>query len=139
MALGIGNDLPVLQSQKSLRLHSLSIEKSISRLSTGFQINSASDDAAGLAKSQKLTAQINGTGQALRNLNDGISLMQTADGALDSSTDLLQRMRELAVQSANATNNAESRNYLDAEFQRLLSEVERVRKIPIGMVSFQSN
>jgi flagellin len=128
MAIGIGNDLPVLQSQKSLRLHSLSIEKSISRLSTGFQINSASDDAAGLAKSQKLTAQINGTGQALRNLNDGISLMQTADGALDSSTDLLQRMRELAVQSANASNNAESRNYLDAEFQSLLSEVERVSK-----------
>jgi flagellin len=126
MALGIGNDLPVLQSQKSLRLHSLSIEKSISRLSTGFQINSASDDAAGLAKSQKLTAQINGAGQAIRNLNDGISLMQTADGALDSSTELLQRMRELAVQSANATNNAESRNYLDAEFQSLLSEVERI-------------
>ncbi len=126
MALGIGNDLPVLLSQKSLRLHNLSIEKSIGRLSTGIQINSASDDAAGLAKSQKLTAQINGTGQAIRNLNDGIGLMQTADGALDSSTDLLQRMRELAVQSANATNNAESRNYLDAEFQSLLSEVERI-------------
>jgi flagellin len=128
MALGIGNDLPVLQSQKSLRLHSLSIEKSIGRLSTGIQINSASDDAAGLAKSQKLTAQINGAGQAIRNLNDGIGLLQTADGALDSSTDLLQRMRELAVQSANATNNSESRNFLDAEFQSLLSEVERLSK-----------
>jgi flagellin len=128
MALGIGNDLPVLLSQKSLRSHNLSIEKSVGRLSTGFQINSASDDSAGLAKSQKLTAQINGAGQAIRNLNDGISLMQTADGALDSTTDLLQRMRELAVQSANASNNAENRNYLDVEFQSLLSEVERISK-----------
>ncbi len=126
MALGIGNDLPVLLSQKSLRMHNMSIEKSVERLSTGFQINSASDDSAGLAKSQKLTAQILGVGQAIRNLNDGISLMQTADGALDSATDLLQRMRELAVQSANASNNAESRNYLDVEFQGLLSEVERI-------------
>jgi flagellin len=126
MALGIGNDMPVMQSQKSLRLHNLSIEKSINRLSTGFQINSASDDAAGLAKSQKLTSQIIGVGQAIRNLNDGISLMQTADSALDSTSNLLQRMRELAVQSASANNDATSRNYLDTEFQSLLSELERL-------------
>jgi flagellin len=128
MALGIGNELPVLQSQQSLRLQNQSIAKSIGRLSTGLQINSASDNAAGLAMSQRLTAQINGVGKAIRNLNDGISLMQTADGALDSSTHLLQRMRELAVQSANASNNSESRNFLDAEFQSLLSEVERMSK-----------
>jgi flagellin len=98
----------------------------IQRLSSGLRINSAKDDAAGLAISDRMTAQINGLNQAARNANDGISLAQVADGALASVTDNLQRMRELAVQSANATNSASDRAALQQEVGQLAAEIDRV-------------
>ncbi len=98
----------------------------IQRLSSGLRINSAKDDAAGLAISSRMTAQINGLNQAARNANDGISLAQVADGALSSVTDNLQRMRELAVQSANATNSASDRAALQQEVGQLAAEIDRV-------------
>src|ERR1019366_95825 len=98
----------------------------IQRLSSGLRINSAKDDAAGLAISDRMTAQINGLNQAARNANDGISLAQVADGALSSVTDNLQRMRELAVQSANATNSSSDRAALQQEVSQLETEIDRV-------------
>ncbi len=98
----------------------------IQRLSSGLRINSAKDDAAGLAISDRMTAQINGLNQAARNANDGISLAQVADGALASVSDNLQRMRELAVQSANATNSASDRAALQQEVSQLETEIDRV-------------
>ncbi len=96
------------------------------RLSTGKRINSAKDDAAGLAISNRMTSQIRGLDQAVRNSNDAISMLQTADGATIEITNMLQRMRELAVQSRNDTNNDEDREFLDLEFQQLASEVTRI-------------
>jgi flagellin len=96
------------------------------QLSTGKRINSAKDDAAGLAIASKMTSQIRGLDQAVRNANDGISLLQTAEGATIEITNMLQRMRELGVQSANDTNTAEDRSYLDLEFQQLKGEIDRV-------------
>ncbi|WP_408596764.1 flagellin, partial [Limnohabitans sp.] len=98
------------------------------RLSTGKRINSAKDDAAGLSISNRMTSQIRGLNMAIKNANDGISLMQTAEGALDEVTSSLQRMRELAVQAANGTNNAQDRAALDAEVQQLKSEIDRTAK-----------
>jgi len=98
------------------------------RLSTGKRINSAKDDAAGLGISDRMTSQIRGLNMAIKNANDGISLMQTAEGALDEVTSSLQRMRELAVQAANGTNNAQDRAALDAEVQQLKSEIDRTAK-----------
>jgi flagellin len=102
------------------------LSTAIQRLSSGLRINSAKDDAAGLAISSRMTAQINGLNQAARNANDGISLAQVADGALASVTDNLQRMRELAVQSANATNSASDRAALQQEVGQLAAEIDRV-------------
>ena len=96
------------------------------RLSTGKRINSAKDDAAGLAISNRMTSQIRGLDQAVRNANDAISMLQTADGATIEITNMLQRMRELAVQSRNDTNNTTDREFLDLEFQQLASEVTRI-------------
>jgi flagellin len=97
------------------------------RLSSGKRINSARDDAAGLGISNRMTSQIRGLDQAVRNANDGISLIQTAEGALDQATNVLQRMRELSIQSANGTyNDSENRASLDAEFQQLLKEIDRI-------------
>jgi flagellin len=96
------------------------------RLSSGLRINSAKDDAAGLAISDRMTSQIRGLNQAVRNANDGISLAQTAEGALSETTNILQRMRELAVQSANDTNTTTDRTSLQAEVTQLQSEVNRI-------------
>jgi flagellin len=96
------------------------------RLSSGLRINSAKDDAAGLSISERMTSQINGLNQARRNANDGISVSQTAEGALQTSGDILQRIRTLAVQSANDTNSTADRNALQAEVSQLLSEFDRV-------------
>jgi flagellin len=98
------------------------------QLSSGKRINSAKDDAAGLAISEKMTSQVRGLNQAIRNANDGISLLQTAEGAMVEITNMMQRMRELAVQSANDTNAQDDRNYLDLEFQQLKAEINRVTK-----------
>ena len=102
------------------------MSQTMERLSTGSRINSASDDAAGLAISSKMTSQINGLNMAVRNANDGISMIQTADGALVEMTGMLQRMRELSVQSASDTNTSTDRAALDLEFEALKAEIERI-------------
>src|SRR2546429_1272546 len=102
-----------------------SLSTTMQRLSSGLGVNSAKDDAAGLAIAERMNAQVKGMNVAIRNANDAISLSQTAEGALGKVGDMLQRMRELAVQSANATNSAADRTSLDAEYQQLGSEITR--------------
>ncbi len=126
MALVINTNVASLNAQRNLSTSQLALNRSMQRLSSGLRINSAKDDAAGLAISDRMTAQIRGLNQAARNANDGISMAQTAEGALQETTNLLQRMRELAVQSANATNTTSDRTSLDAEFQQLKDEIDRV-------------
>jgi flagellin len=115
-----------LNAQRNLATNSSSLATTIQRLSSGLRINSAKDDAAGLAISERFTTQIRGMNQAARNANDGISLAQTAEGALQEVSNNLQRIRELAVQSANATNSASDRAALQAEVAQLIQEIDRV-------------
>ncbi len=126
MALVINTNIASLNAQRNLSTSQLALHRSMQRLSSGLRINSAKDDAAGLAISDRMTAQIRGLNQAARNANDGISMAQTAEGALQETTNLLQRMRELSVQSANATNTDSDRASLDAEFDQLVSEINRI-------------
>ena len=126
MASTINTNLASMTAQRNLGLSQASLNTSIQRLSSGLRINSAKDDAAGLAISERFTSQIRGLNQAVRNANDGISLAQTAEGALKSSGDILQRVRELSVQSANATNSAGDRKAIQAEVGQLLSEMDRI-------------
>jgi len=126
MASTINTNINTLTAQRNLGMNQASLSTSIARLSSGLRINSAKDDAAGLAISDRLNAQVKGLNQAVRNANDGISLAQTAEGALKASTDILQRVRELAVQSANATNSAGDRQALQAEVGQLVSELDRI-------------
>jgi flagellin len=122
----INTNIKSLVSQNALERNSRELGKAMEQLSTGKRINSAADDAAGLAISNAMTSQIRGLNQAIRNANDGISLLQVAEGAMIEQTNMLQRMRELAVQSANDTNSAEQRGYLDLEYQQLLTEINRI-------------
>jgi flagellin len=115
-----------LNAQRNLGKSQSSLAKSMQRLSSGLRINSAKDDAAGLAISDRMTSQIRGLNQATRNANDGISLAQTAEGAMQETTNILQRMRELAVQSANDTNSASDRSSLQAEVNQLKQEMNRI-------------
>jgi len=115
-----------LNAQRNLGQSQNNLAKSMQRLSSGLRINSAKDDAAGLAISDRMTSQIRGLNQAVRNSNDGISLAQTAEGALQESTNILQRMRELSVQSANDTNSSSDRASLQAEVSQLQSELDRI-------------
>jgi flagellin len=126
MALTINTNVASLNAQRNLGTSQTALSKSMQRLSSGLRINSAKDDAAGLAISDRMTAQIRGLNQAARNANDGISLAQTAEGALQETTSILQRMRELAVQSANDTNTATDRTSLQAEVTALVAEVGRI-------------
>ena len=126
MALTINTNVASLNAQRNLGISQSNLAKSMQRLSSGLRINSAKDDAAGLAISDRMTAQIRGLNQATRNANDGISLAQTAEGAMQESTNILQRMRELAVQSANDTNSASDRKSLQAEVSQLISELDRI-------------
>jgi flagellin len=126
MAQTINTNVASLNAQRNLNTSQSSLATSLQRLSTGLRINSAKDDAAGLSISQRMTSQIRGLNQAVRNANDGISLSQTAEGALSSSGDILQRVRELAVQSANASNSASDRKAIQSEVGQLLSELDRV-------------
>ncbi len=126
MALTINTNVASLNAQRNLSNSQGALNKSMQRLSSGLRINSAKDDAAGLAISDRMTSQIRGLNQAARNANDGISLAQTAEGALQETTNILQRMRELAVQSANDTNTDADRASLDAEFSQLISEIDRI-------------
>jgi len=123
---GINTNVMSLNAQRNLNSSQSSLSTSIQRLSSGLRINSAKDDAAGLAISERFSSQIKGLNQASRNANDGISLAQTAEGALGQVTNNLQRIRELAVQSANATNSTTDRTALQAEASQLLSEIDRV-------------
>ena len=125
MASTINTNVNSLTAQRNLGITSSALSTSIQRLSSGLRINSAKDDAAGLAISERFTAQIRGLNQAVRNSNDGISLAQTAEGALKAAGDILQRVRELSVQSANATNSASDRKAIQAEVGQLLSELDR--------------
>ncbi|WP_323054958.1 flagellin [Dechloromonas sp. A34] len=126
MAQTINTNVASLNAQRNLNTSQSSLATSLQRLSTGLRINSAKDDAAGLSISNRMTSQIRGLNQAVRNANDGISLSQTAEGALSSSGDILQRVRELAVQSANASNSASDRKAIQSEVGQLLSELDRV-------------
>lgn len=122
----INTNVMSLNAQRNLYQSNNDLATSIQRLSTGLRINSAKDDAAGLAISERFTSQIRGLNQAVRNANDGISLAQTAEGALGEVANNLQRIRELAVQSSNATNSNSDRAALQAEVSQLLSEINRV-------------
>lgn len=122
----INTNIASLNAQRNLNTSQSSLNTSLQRLSSGLRINSAKDDAAGLAIATRFTSQINGLDQASRNANDGISLAQTAEGALGTITDNLQRIRELAVQSRNATNSASDRAALNTEAQQLKAEIDRV-------------
>ncbi len=121
----INHNIGSMVTQNALFKAQNSMEKSLTRLSTGLRINSASDDAAGLAVSEQLRTQVRGLGQAKRNAQDGIALLQIAEGAAGEVSDMLQRMRELAVQSANDTLTTTDRSYVDQEFQALSSEIQR--------------
>ncbi len=126
MPLYINTNVSSLNAQRQLMSSGQELDKAMTRLSSGMRINSAADDAAGLAISNRQTSQIRGLDQAVRNANDGISLIQTAEGALSESTNILQRMRELAIQSANGIYGDDNRAALDAEVQQLVSELDRI-------------
>ena len=126
MALTINTNVASLAAQKNLSASQSDLSTSLERLSSGLRINSAKDDAAGLAISERFTAQINGLNQGIRNASDGISLAQTAEGALGEVTANLQRIRELAVQAVNSTNIADDRTTLQAEVSQLVAEIDRV-------------
>jgi len=126
MALTVNTNIASLTAQRNLTGSQNMLSTSLERLSSGLRINSAKDDAAGLAISERFNAQIRGLNQGVRNANDGISLAQTAEGALKEVTSNLQRIRELAVQSVNATNSASDRAALQAEVAQLVSEIDRV-------------
>jgi flagellin len=126
MGLFINTNVSSLNAQRNLNGSTSALARSFQRLSSGLRINSAKDDAAGLAISTRFTSQIRGLNQAIRNTNDGISLAQTAEGALQESTNVLQRIRELAVQAANDSNSGSDRESLDAEVQQLIDELNRI-------------
>lgn len=126
MSLVINTNIASLNSQRQLMNSGASLDRATERLSSGQRINSAKDDAAGLAISNRMTSQIRGLGQAIRNANDGVSLIQTAEGALQEITNIFQRMRELSIQSANGIYSNGDRQTLNAEVQQLISEVDRI-------------
>ncbi|STQ90583.1 flagellin N-terminal helical domain-containing protein [Iodobacter fluviatilis] len=125
MSQVINTNVPSLNAQRNLSTSQMSLTNSLQRLSSGLRINSAKDDAAGLAISERFTSQIKGMDQAKRNANDGVSLAQTGEGALSQMGDILQRVRELAVQSANATNTSNDRLAINSEVTQLVSELDR--------------
>ncbi len=122
----INTNVSSLNAQRNLNRSQNDLYTSLQRLSSGLRINSAKDDAAGMAISERMTTQVRGLDQARRNANDGISLAQVAEGALQSSSDILQRIRELSIQSMNATNSSGDRSALNAEVQQLIQELQRV-------------
>lgn len=129
MPLTINSNLASLNAQRNLRKTERTLTTAMTRLSSGLRINEASDDAAGLAISEKLRAQVRGLAQAQRNANDGISLIQTAEGALNESSDMLIRIRELAVQASNGTLGTAERNAINNEFTALKAEINRIAAV----------
>jgi flagellin len=128
----INTNINSLNAQRNLGMSQSSLAISMQRLSSGLRVNSAKDDAAGLAIAERMTSQVRGMNVSIRNANDGISMAQTAEGALGKVADSLQRMRELSVQSANATNSSSDKDSLDKEFGELSKEIQRV----LGGTSF---
>ena len=126
MPMTINTNVSSLNAQRNSLTSGASLATSLQRLSSGLRVNSAKDDAAGLAIADRMNAQIKGINVAIRNANDGISLAQTAEGALATVTDVLQRMRELAVQAQNGSNGTSDRANLDTEFQQLSQEITRI-------------
>jgi len=135
MGLYINTNLSALNAQRQLTSTSSALNRSFERLSSGLRINGAKDDAAGLSITTRFTSQIRGLNQAVRNSNDGISLAQTAEGALNETTNILQRIRELSVQAANDTNNDSDRESLQAEVGQLKTELDRIA----GTTNFNGN
>ncbi|MEZ7862544.1 MAG: flagellin B [Aeromonadaceae bacterium] len=128
MAMYINTNVSSLNAQRNLTNTGKAMDTSYTRLASGLRINSAKDDAAGLQISNRLTSQINGLDQGNRNANDGISVAQTAEGAMDEVTSMLQRMRTLAQQSANSSNNGDDRDALQQEYSQLTTEINRISK-----------
>jgi flagellin len=126
MGLRINTNISALNTSRILNRSTLSLNKSLERLSSGLRINRAADDAAGLAISEGFRSQVRGSQVAQRNAQDGISLVQTAEGSLSETTNILQRIRELAVQAANGTQSATNRAALDSEVQQLLSQIDDI-------------
>ena len=126
MSMVVNTNVSSLTAQRSLAASSSMLDSAMERLSTGSKINSASDDAAGLAIVQRMTAQIQGLQMAVKNANDGISMTQSIEGALVEVSDMLQRLRELSVQAANATNTDTDRVFIQEEVNLLLAEISRV-------------
>lgn len=126
MSMSVNTNVTSLNAQRNLAMTQSQLSTSMQRLSSGLRVNSAKDDAAGLAISERMSAQVRGMNVAIRNANDGISLAQTAEGALGKVGDSLQRMRELAVQARNSTNSGSDKDSLDKEYQQLASEITRV-------------
>ncbi|MGL4249096.1 MAG: flagellin A [Aeromonas sp.] len=128
MGLFINTNVSSINAQRNLMNTTKSLDTSYTRLASGLRINSAKDDAAGLQIANRLTSQVNGLNQGNRNANDGISVAQTAEGAMDEVTSMLQRMRTLAQQSANGSNNTDDRTALQQEYEQLMTEIDRVAK-----------
>jgi flagellin len=126
MTLSINTNIASIDAQRNLSSSQMSLATSMQRLSSGLRINSAKDDAAGLSIAERMNSQVRGMNVAIRNSNDGISLAQTADGALAQVGNSLQRMRELAVQARNSTNSSSDKDSLNKEFSQLQSEITRV-------------
>jgi flagellin len=128
MSMSINTNVPALNAQRQLNRSTNDLSRSLQRLSSGLRINAASDDAAGLAISSRMTTQIRGNSQAIRNANDGISMLQTAEGSLASLSENIQRIRELAVQAANGSNGAPERQAITLEVNQRLAEIDRISK-----------
>jgi len=122
----INTNVSAQLAQDALKVNSKTMSTAMQQLATGNRINAAKDDAAGLSIGQNMTSQVRGLNQSVRNVNDGINMLQTADGALVETSNMLQRMRELAVQSSNATNSTSQRSYLNNEFKSLQTEIDRI-------------
>ena len=122
----INTNTSAAYSQNAMKTNARFMNKAMEQLSTGARVNSAADDAAGLAISQNMTSQIRGLNMAIRNVNDGINMMQTAEGAMVEQSNMLQRMRELAIQAMNGTYSDTQRGYLDKEFQQLTSQINQI-------------
>lgn len=120
----IGTNVAALRSQNGINAAKMGLDTAMQRLSTGKRINSAKDDAAGLAIASRMTSQVRGLNAAMRNANDGISLAQTAEGAMGEVSNMLQRMRELAVQAANGTNSTSDGTAIQKEVTQLLGQIE---------------
>ena len=126
MGFRINTNVGAMNAHRSAAMNNIGLDKSLNSLSSGLRINKAADDSAGLAIANKLSAQANGLGQAIRNANDGIGLIQTADGALDEYSNILNRIRTLAVQGANDTQDTSSRGFISKEMLRLQSELTHI-------------